>query len=72
MKRHYGYYTTQFYWSIHLMRKHASFKVKLVYYLLFGLRLSAYPESMGTVRSETMLICNGNDGPVFRGTILTE
>ena len=25
--------------------------------------------SMGTVRSETMLVCNRNDGPEFRGAI---
>ena len=25
---------------------------------------------MGTVRSETMLVCNGNNGPEFKGAIL--
>ena len=24
----------------------------------------------GTVKSENMLVCNGNDGPVFKGAIL--
>ena len=27
-------------------------------------------DNKGFVRSETMLVCNGNDGPEFRGAIL--
>ena len=26
----------------------------------------------GTVRSQIMLVCNGNDGPEFKGNFLTE
>ena len=32
-----------------------------------------YPYTLiETARSETMLVCNGNDGPAFEGAILTE
>ena len=31
---------------------------------------SAFLISMGTVRGETIFVCNGNDDPEFKGAIL--